>query len=325
MRASCRAPVAGIQTRKSFSQSATTLTLVWSRYLDHEWQTVRCLRPGPLFAVFKSGQPAFFFAGQWDSSIQVPIIHQGRVELSAYCVTCETIPCWSYPCFNNFPDMNPTDKKTTLLASPEEPLDTEKLLLERMKNSSSSEDYFRWMLFVVGFYRGINNIEAASGLLEGFIKITKNIEQSAHCYLALGQIATDEQRHEDALKHFTNALELAPKKRKVIYVLQNNIAYCLNTLGRFVEGEKHCRCAIDIDWTRASAFRNLGISLNGQGNVLGAVWALTEAVRADAADGRAAATLTKLIALHPSVAVQCPWVTQVLTADFSANPDVPLM
>src|SRR6267143_2047716 len=72
VRASCRAPVAGIQTRKSFSQSATTLTLVWSRYLDHEWQTVRCLRPGPLFAVFKSGQPAFFFAGQWDSSIQVP-------------------------------------------------------------------------------------------------------------------------------------------------------------------------------------------------------------------------------------------------------------
>ncbi len=221
--------------------------------------------------------------------------------------------------------MNPTDKKTTLLAAPEDPLDTEKLLLDRMKKSSSSEDYFRWMLFVVGFYRGINNIEAASDLLEGFIKITKDTEQSAHCYLALGQIATDEQRHEDALKHFTIALELAPKKRKVIYVLHNNIGYCLNALDRFTEGERHCRCAIEIDWTRASGFRNLGISLNGQGNVFGALWALTEAVRADPADSRAANTLANLIALHPAVAVQCPWVTQALTADFSANPDVPLM
>ncbi len=123
------------------------------------------------------------------------------------------------------------------------------------------------MLFVVGFYRGINKIDAATELLEGFIKITRDIEQSAHCYLALGQMATDEQRQEDALKHFTLALELAPKKRKVRYVLQNNIAYCLNTLSRFEEGEKHCRQAIEIDWTRASGYRNLGISLNGQGNV----------------------------------------------------------
>ena len=221
--------------------------------------------------------------------------------------------------------MNPTDKKTASLAVPEETQDTEELLLERMKNSSSSEDYFRWMLFVVGFYRGINNIEAASDLLDGFIKISKDSEQSAHCYLALGQIATDEQRHEDALKHFTFALDLAPKKRKVTYVLHNNIGYCLNTLGRFVEGEKHCRRAIDIDWTRASGFRNLGISLNGQGNIFGALWALSEAVRADAADHRAAEILARLVALHPTVAVQCPWVTQVLTADFTADPDVPLI
>lgn len=222
--------------------------------------------------------------------------------------------------------MNPTDKKTTSLAAAQEEIsDTEGLLLERMKNSSSTEDYFRWMLFVVGFYRGINNIEAASDLLEGFIKISKDTEQSAHCYLALGQIATDEHRHEDALKYFTFALDLAPKKRKVIYVLHNNIGYCLNTLGRFVEGEKHCRQAIDIDWTRASGFRNLGISLNGQGNVFGALWALSEAVRADTTDRRAAAILTKLMALHPAVAIQCPWITQVLTADFTANPDVLLM
>lgn len=221
--------------------------------------------------------------------------------------------------------MSPTDKKSTALALQEQPPDTEKLLLERLKNSSTNEDYFRWMLFVVGFYRGINNIDAATELLEGFIKISKDIEQSAHCYLALGQIATDEQRLEDALKHFTAALELAPKKRKVAYVLHNNIGFCLNTLGRYVDGEKHCRNAIAIDWTRASAYRNLGISLHGQTNIFAAAWALAEAIRADAIDKRASVLLEKMLAVYPVLSVRCPWISQVLDSELNVNPEVPIM
>jgi tetratricopeptide (TPR) repeat protein len=221
--------------------------------------------------------------------------------------------------------MDPTDKKTTTLTLSEQPQDTENLLLERLKNSTTSEDYFRWMLFVVGFYRGINKIDAATELLEGFTKISKDTEQSAHCYLALGQIATDEQRLEDALRHFTLALELAPKKRKVGYVLHNNIGFCLNTLGRFVEGEIHCRNAIAIDWTRASGYRNLGVSLHGQGNILSAAWALAEAVRVDADDNRASLLLEKLLALNPILAVQCPWATQALTGDTKVDPSIPFM
>jgi hypothetical protein len=97
---------------------------------------------------------------------------------------------WYWACSNGLANMNPTDKKTTALELQEPPLDTEKLLLDRLNNSSTSEDYFRWMLFVVGFYRGINKIDAATELLEGFIKIARDIEQSAHCYLALGQMKT---------------------------------------------------------------------------------------------------------------------------------------
>ena len=95
------------------------------------------------------------------------------------------------------------DAPESLEASP----DTERLLLERLRNSNTDEDYFRWMLFVVGFYRGVNKIDAATELLEGFIKATKDLEQSAHCLLALGQIATDEQRLDAALKHFSAALQ----------------------------------------------------------------------------------------------------------------------
>lgn len=237
----------------------------------------------------------------------------------------KTKHAWYFTCSTSLANMNATDKKSTALTLSDQPQDTETLLLERLKSSTSSEDYFRWMLFVVGFYRGINKIEAASALLDGFIKASKDLEQSAHCYLALGQIATDEQRLEDALKHFAHALELAPKARKVVYVLHNNIGYCLNTLGRFIEAEKHCRSAIAIDWTRASGYRNLGISLHGQGNISGAAWALAEAVRADATDNRASTLLEKLLALHPSLAVQCPWASQALAPDQNPDPEIPFM
>ena len=121
--------------------------------------------------------------------------------------------------------MSTINKKTDSIAESEPTPDTEGLLLERLKSSSTDEDYFRWMLFVVGFYRGINRIDAAIELLEGFINGSKDPEHSAHCHLALGQIATDEQRLDVALKHFAIALELAQDKHKIIYVLHNNMGY----------------------------------------------------------------------------------------------------
>ena len=221
--------------------------------------------------------------------------------------------------------MSNTEKKLELSEIPDNTPDTEQLLLARLESSTTSEDYFRWMLFVVGFYRGINKIDAAAHLLEAFIKVSKDVEQTAHCYLALGQIATDELRYDAALNHFSAALDLAPQKRKVVYVLHNNIGFCLNSLGRFVEGEKHCRMAIEIDWTRASAYRNLGVSLNGQDNVVGGAWALTEAIKTDDRDNRSRVLLEKLLALHPMLGVQCPWVLQDLSSDRNRTPDIPLM
>ena len=213
------------------------------------------------------------------------------------------------------------DAPESLEASP----DTERLLLERLRNSNTDEDYFRWMLFVVGFYRGINKIDAATELLEGFIKATKDLEQSAHCHLALGQIATDEQRLDAALMHFSAALHAGPQKQKVTYVLHNNIAYCLNQLGRFIDGERHCRLAIEADWNRASAYRNLGLSMQGQGKTVEAAWALVEAMKSDSTDNRARGILQKLIAQNPNMVVQYPWITQCLYPDSQASADQPLM
>jgi tetratricopeptide (TPR) repeat protein len=208
--------------------------------------------------------------------------------------------------------MSTFDKKPPHLETPAHAENTESLLLERLEHSQSEADHFRWLLFVVGFYRGIQKVDAATTLLQRFIEKSHNDEQKAHCHLTLGQIATDEQRFEAALGHFKTALRLQPEQKKIAYVLQNNTAYCLNMLGCYAEGERHCRMAIEINWTRASGYRNLGVSLKGQGKILEAVWALVEAAKLDVSDERARLMLRTLIEENSNLAVQCPWAVEGL-------------
>ena len=215
--------------------------------------------------------------------------------------------------------MSNFEKKAPQVDLPAHEQDTEKLLLERLKSSQSESDYFRWLLFVVGFYRGIQKVDAATALLQRFIETSSSDEQKAHCHLTLGQIATDEQHFEVALTHFNTALEMNPEQKKIAYVLQNNTGYCLNMLQNYTEGEHHCRLAIEIDWTRASGYRNLGVSLKGQAKTVEAVWALVEAVKLDVSDDRARLLLRKLIEENPDVLVQCPWAMEGLLPDASGE------
>jgi tetratricopeptide (TPR) repeat protein len=221
--------------------------------------------------------------------------------------------------------MSTIDKKNVAADNHPPAPDTEKLLLERLKNSATEEDYFRWMLFVVGYYRSIQKTESAIALLEDFLKKqTADGERKAHCQLALGQIATDDLRMEAALAHFQAALECQPKKRKITYVIHNNIGYCLNRLARYKDAEKHCRMAIEVNWKRASGYRNLGISLEGQGDLTGAAWAFVEAIKAEVSDERARALLEKFVAEHPGMIAGCPWIIQGLYPDLSKSDTIPV-
>jgi tetratricopeptide (TPR) repeat protein len=162
-------------------------------------------------------------------------------------------------------------------------------------------------------------VDAATALLHRFIETSNSDEQKAHCHLTLGQIATDDQHFEVALKHFKTALGLNPKQKKIVYVLHNNTAYCLNMLHCYAEGERHCRLAIEVNWTRASGYRNLGVSLKGQTKIVEAVWALVEAAKLDVADERARLLLRKLIEDNPDVLVPCPWAMEGLTPNANSE------
>ena len=204
--------------------------------------------------------------------------------------------------------MNTLMKKTAAPSEASQDQDTEKMLLQRLETTTDEDQYFRWMLFTVGYYRGIERAESAKDLLRRFLATTSNPEYHVQCQLALGQIATDEQKMDNAIGHFGAALDLQPNSKKIEYILRNNLGYCLNMVGRYDEGERHCRTALDLNWTRPSAYRNLGISFHGQGKIPSAAWALFEAIKMDSSDDRARILLKKLASDHPSLMQQCPWI-----------------
>ncbi|HWO41502.1 MAG TPA: tetratricopeptide repeat protein [Candidatus Eisenbacteria bacterium] len=215
--------------------------------------------------------------------------------------------------------MSRSEKRSLPPGFPNPEHETEKILLDRLRESTTGDDYFRWLLFAVGFYRGMQKNDSAKALLQLFMQSSDNPEQNAQCHLALGQIATDENRLETALNHFSAALELKPEKKTTAYVLLNNIGYCLNGLGRYLEAEQYCRRALEVDCTRSSAYRNLGLSLEGQGQLPAAAWALVEALGVDPADAKARDALKKLIALHPALIVECPWSLEGLMTSAHAG------
>lgn len=141
---------------------------------------------------------------------------------------------------------------------------------------------------------------------------TDDAETKGRCYLGLGQLSEQEQDYGGALEHYAKGLALGPSGRYLSYFLHNNSGYCLNVRGNYKEAEAFCRAAIAIDAKLANGYKNLGISLAGQNELVGAAWAWTEATKADARDPRSYYLLETLLADHPEVMRQFPAVLKDL-------------
>lgn len=182
-------------------------------------------------------------------------------------------------------------------------LEDERILLERLAEPSNREPLETlWQL--VHVYCVVGKYDLVSTLISHMLQADDSAENKAHCYLALGQISEIRDQYDAAIDFYTRGLTFRTNDKRVKYLLYNNTGYCLNVRGMHRAAESHCRSAIQIDSTRANAFKNLGISLAGQNNALSAAWAYAEAIKTDARDPRALQLMEKLIADHPELAAQ---------------------
>lgn len=128
--------------------------------------------------------------------------------------------------------------------------------------------------------------------------MTTDLEKQTSYYLALGGLMEEVDNYEEAISYYRQAEVLNPNTKKAKYFINNNLGYCLNIMGGYSEAGKHCRAAIEIDPSRHNAYKNLGVSLEGQGNFIEAAKCYIKATQLEPGDDRASNLLEKLAQKH---------------------------
>jgi tetratricopeptide (TPR) repeat protein len=182
--------------------------------------------------------------------------------------------------------------------------EAEHLMLENLKKREGQFQEALWDLAY--FYSKTGQQQAAQNYIERFIANADDPEKRAGAYLALGQLMEQMNDFETAITFYSHALSLEPVHTPTWYLINNNLGYCLNQFGRYAEAENYCRDAIKIDPERQNAYKNLGISLAGQGLNAEAARNYIRAVQANAADPRALDLLEQLYKDHPEISNEIP-------------------
>jgi tetratricopeptide (TPR) repeat protein len=126
-------------------------------------------------------------------------------------------------------------------------------------------------------------------------------DEKAYYCLSAGQSMERCGDYNAALACYGQAFALTPEKNDVWYFLHNNLGFCLNQFERYQEAEAYCLEAIDIDPSRHNAYKNLGVSLQGQGDYIAAARLYLRAAEIRPADPRALQHLYALLREHPEV------------------------
>ncbi len=176
---------------------------------------------------------------------------------------------------------------------------TEKLLLEELSAAQADPRDALWRL--AQFYKLSQQHERAIQRLRELIELLPDPEDKANCVFTMGQAMEQVGDYPAAVRYYKEASALEPAHTFTWYFINNNLGYCLNTLGKFDEGEMYCRRALGIDPQRPNGHKNLGIALAGLGNFRGAAESYVRATQANAADGRAFRLLEELLKAHPEL------------------------
>lgn len=114
---------------------------------------------------------------------------------------------------------------------------------------------------------------------------------------------------ESAARIYALAVNSGPVRADYRYFVHNNLGYCLNKCGRFAEAEPYCRAAININPGAHNAYKNLGLSLAGQGQYAEAARQFVKAFEICPGDARSIAHLEDMLQAHPETVAEVPGIT----------------
>ena len=143
-------------------------------------------------------------------------------------------------------------------------------------------------------------------LVVRFADYTLHEEKKAFYRLTAGRLAEQAGEFAVAASVYRDGLATPTPDAETLYFLNNNLGYSLVQLEEFAEAEGFCREAIAIGPMRHNAHKNLGLSLQGQGEYLSAAECFLRAATLCPENTRAQEHLEDLLNAHPELAAQMP-------------------
>jgi tetratricopeptide (TPR) repeat protein len=183
-----------------------------------------------------------------------------------------------------------------------------------LKEQEAAWIKYRETLFQLArFYgEGTGDYETAFTYLDQLVTLSQDLEEKAFYYLTMGQLMEQQRNYEAAAEFYARAFGLEPTQTDTWYLINNNLGFSLNMLGRCEEAEKFCHAAIAIDPGRHNAYKNLARSQQGQGQLVKAARNFVQAVKKNASDPRALNHLEDLVKEHPDLLHDDPDLKQAL-------------
>jgi tetratricopeptide (TPR) repeat protein len=175
----------------------------------------------------------------------------------------------------------------------------ERVLKEQLDQADKNPRDVLWQL--ARLYNATKRHDQAVQCLRRILASESDLEVKASCVLALGQTMEQCNDFPAAIRFYREAMALEPSRNDVWYFIHNNLGFCYNQVGRFDEGERCCRSAIQINPCRPNGHKNLGIALAAQGNYREAALSYITATLNYAGDARSFKLLQELIKEHPEL------------------------
>ena len=193
-------------------------------------------------------------------------------------------------------------------------------MLSALDKSGGRDVRVLWSLGA--FYSQAGHYDQATACMQRIAELIEDPERQAACFLALGQIEEQKGDYHAAATRYQSGIALGPRDRRTAYFLQNNLGYCLNQMQEHEAAVPHLERALQIDPTRANAYKNLGLSHQGTGNLRQAAELFVAATRSNAADPRSLHHLESLIEANPDLLVDVPGLQQDLEGCRYAGEEV---
>lgn len=164
----------------------------------------------------------------------------------------------------------------------------------------------RVRLELLRFYRSAARAADALAIAREYLAQGVSNDEKSEAYFHLGQTMEGVRDWESAIRWYRLARASGTSSQTYLYFIHNNIGFSLNQLGRYRESADELQSAMVIDPSRANAFKNYGLCLEGQGRFAEAAHMYIDGIRADAADPRALTHLEDLMRRHGEIRAQIP-------------------